>query len=367
MAGSININQNNNQVILLDQNRQLVITNNNTNTSTNVTQPVTDVVEVKLGPKGPKGDTGPQGPIGPSGSVDTSSLVTTASFNSYTGSSDSQFLGTASFASTSSAAIINQGVSNDNQYILTVQDASDTIQQIQRPSTPFTIRPSIQNNISGESDKAAELQVGLNNQAGAISLISNLISGNPNYIKTLNQDLYLKVKNSGTGKLFISASAGVETTGNITASGNISVSGDILATTGSFEYIGFLPEGGSNITQTGGGAIVIKSSDGGIIELSDTFALTHSEGFLVNTSGDIVTRHITSSGNISASGYIQTSELKGTGTGTTQLNVLGHITASGNISSSGTVESNGLILTSLNGTRYQIRVANDGTLDTAAL
>jgi hypothetical protein len=138
-----------------------------------------------------------------------------------------------------------------------VQDASDTIQQIQLPTTPFIIRPSIQNNISGESDKAAELQVGLNNQAGAISLISNLISGNPNYIKTLNQDLYLKVKNSGTGKLFISASAGVETTGNITTSGSINVRG--------------------------------------------------------------------------------------------------------------TVESNGLILTSPNGTRYQIRVADDGTLVTAAL
>jgi len=236
MAGSININQNNNQVILLDQNRQLIITNNNTNTSTNVTQPVTDVVEVKLGPKGPKGDTGLQGPAGPSGSVDTGSLITISSFNSYTGSSDSQFSGTASFASTSSAAIINQGVSNDNQYILTVQDSSNNIQQIQRPSTPFTIRPSIQNNISGESDKAAELQVGLNNQAGAISLISNLISGNPNYIKTLNQDLYLKVKSSGTGKLFISASAGIEATGNISSSGTVESNGLILTSPNGTRY-----------------------------------------------------------------------------------------------------------------------------------
>lgn len=64
-----NEESNNNIVIITDE------------TSVNVTQPVTSVVEiVTLGPQGPPG------PAGPSGSVDTSSLVTTSSFNTFTSS-----------------------------------------------------------------------------------------------------------------------------------------------------------------------------------------------------------------------------------------------------------------------------------------
>lgn len=58
-----------------------------------MTTPRVRIIEVSsLGP------TGPAGPQGPSGSVDTGSLVSTSSFNSYTGSASSQFAGTASFA-----------------------------------------------------------------------------------------------------------------------------------------------------------------------------------------------------------------------------------------------------------------------------
>lgn len=60
MASSINVNQNNNTVSLQDQNRKITITDNVQEKTVNVTQPVTNVVNVvTLGPTGPQGATGP--------------------------------------------------------------------------------------------------------------------------------------------------------------------------------------------------------------------------------------------------------------------------------------------------------------------
>jgi hypothetical protein len=81
MAGSINVNQNNNNVTIQDQNGRLTITDNNTGNTVNVTQPVTNVVTVAtLGPQGPQG---PQGPIGP---IPTSGSFTGSFSGSFTGS-----------------------------------------------------------------------------------------------------------------------------------------------------------------------------------------------------------------------------------------------------------------------------------------
>ena len=67
-------------------------------------------------------------------------------------------------------------------------------------------------------------------------------------------------------------------------------------------------------------------------------------------------------------GSVETTGNTGFGNAITDTHTLeGHITASHNISSSGTVESNGLILTSPDGTRYQISVNNAGTLSTTAI
>jgi len=58
---------------------------------------------------------------------------------------------------------------------------------------------------------------------------------------------------------------------------------------------------------------------------------------LLTVDGDASLTHLTASTNISASGYIQSSEILGAGSGTTQLNVQGQITASGTISASGAI------------------------------
>ena len=56
---------------------------------------------------------------GGGGSIDTSSLVTTASFNSYTGSSTSQFAGTASYASSTSYAINATNALSASNFVVT--------------------------------------------------------------------------------------------------------------------------------------------------------------------------------------------------------------------------------------------------------
>ena len=57
--------------------------------------------------------------LGGGGSVDTGSLVTTASFNSYTGSSTSQFAGTASFATSASYAINATNAISASHFVVT--------------------------------------------------------------------------------------------------------------------------------------------------------------------------------------------------------------------------------------------------------
>lgn len=56
---------------------------------------------------------------GGGGSVDTGSLVTTASFNSYTGSSTSQFAGTASFVTSASYAINATNAISASHFVIT--------------------------------------------------------------------------------------------------------------------------------------------------------------------------------------------------------------------------------------------------------
>ena len=57
--------------------------------------------------------------LGGGGSVDTGSLVTTASFNSYTGSSTSQFAGTASFVTSASYAINATNAISASHFVVT--------------------------------------------------------------------------------------------------------------------------------------------------------------------------------------------------------------------------------------------------------
>ncbi len=78
---------------------------------------------------------------------------------------------------------------------------------------------------------------------------------------------------------------------HITAS-SVSASGNIYATTASIQYIDL------------NGGVITQGSDGGLIELSDTFVVNNLDGFNVNELGDIFVRHISSSGNTTIDGDI---------------------------------------------------------------
>ncbi len=88
IMATVNINNTDNQVTAVNANQNIIITDNGSisQTSVTVTQPVTSVVLVNaLGPVGPAGPQGPSG-SGGGGTIDTSSFVTTSSFNAFTSS-----------------------------------------------------------------------------------------------------------------------------------------------------------------------------------------------------------------------------------------------------------------------------------------
>jgi hypothetical protein len=88
----VNISINTNTVAVQENINYISVNDPNNPNVVDITQPITNVVEVITA--------GPVGPIGPIANTD--SLLTTSSFNSYTGSSTSQFAGTSSYAFTAS-------------------------------------------------------------------------------------------------------------------------------------------------------------------------------------------------------------------------------------------------------------------------
>jgi hypothetical protein len=84
MSTSINIIPNDNVISVQDSNNQITITSNTSNVVVDITQPITNTVQVLTGPQGQKGDQGLAGPSGSSANIDTGSLATTGS-NAFNG------------------------------------------------------------------------------------------------------------------------------------------------------------------------------------------------------------------------------------------------------------------------------------------
>ena len=117
----VNISINTNTVAVQENINYISVNDPNNPNIVDITQPVTNVVEVITA--------GPQGI--PGILTNTGNLLTTASFNSYTGSSTSQFAGTSSFASTASFAPNYQLTSGTGSmlapYVLTSSTSSMTV------------------------------------------------------------------------------------------------------------------------------------------------------------------------------------------------------------------------------------------------
>ena len=122
---------NNNSISTTDQpNSITVITEEKT---TNVVSPVTTVVEVITGPQGQKGDQGPVGPSGSSANIDTGSLVTTSSFNSFTSS-----YSTGSFTGSFTGSILADTlITTGNTSLASVQEKLVLVDGTPSPSHSF--------------------------------------------------------------------------------------------------------------------------------------------------------------------------------------------------------------------------------------
>jgi hypothetical protein len=194
MAGnSININSDVNTVNIQPDNNKITVVNPD-NTSVNITQPITNVIQVAI--PGPAGPAGPTGPTGPSGSFETGSFVTTSSFNSFTSSIQTE---------------VNNLTAQTGSYVLNSQTGSFTT------TSSFN---SFTSSIQSEVDSLT-LQTGSYATTGSNNFVGNqTISGS------------LTVSGSSTfTNIGPAVFTGTSTFTNITASGNISASATITANT----------------------------------------------------------------------------------------------------------------------------------------
>ena len=153
---------------------------------------------------------------------------------------------------------------------------------------------------------------------------------------------------------------------------NISASGDLYGTN-LYGADGVFHDNDANTgIEFGSDTITIKennvqsakfatSAGNSVGNASYRMSLTGSQ-ILLNSAQVVAQGPITASGTISASSFIQTTEIKGGGSGDTQLNVQGQITASKNISSSADIIANRFLGTLA--TAAQTNITSLGTLAT---
>jgi trimeric autotransporter adhesin len=257
MAGnSININSDVNTVNIQPDNNKITVVNPD-NTSVNITQPVTNVIQVAT--PGPAGPAGPTGPTGPSGSFETGSFVTTSSFNLFTSSIQTEvdnltaqtgsyvlnsqtgsFTTTSSFNSFTSSiqsevdsltSATSSYVSNSqtgsftttssfNSFTSSIQSEVNSLTSVTGSFTTTSSFNSFTSSIQSEVDSLT-LQTGSYATTGSNNFVGNqTISGS------------LTVSGSSTfTNIGPAVFTGTSTFTNITASGNISASATITANT----------------------------------------------------------------------------------------------------------------------------------------
>ncbi len=312
MASSINVNQNNNTVSLQDQNRKITITDNVQEKTVNVTQPVTDIVNVvTIGPQGPSGASGPSGSQGPAGSSqDTGSLLTTASYSNPN-------------------LTFTKG--DGNTFNVEISTTTPSLSQVmaQGKSTNFAITSSADISSSGNVIMDGARVFGT-------AIVNSHITASGNI--SSSGDLYGKnIILPDTSKIGWDA-ANAANNINLTGKGGI-----LTIFSGSTSQPASVPKiqidaSNANLTSSGNiTANIISASrfEGGGIDGRDD---------RVNFTAPLTASIISASGNIIGN----------------SLTLAGNITASGNISSSGTITGNSIVGTL--GTAAQTNITSLGTL-----
>jgi hypothetical protein len=349
MAGnSININSDVNTVNIQPDNNKITVVNPD-NTSVNITQPVTNVIQVAT--PGPAGPAGPTGPTGPSGSFETGSFVTTSSFNSFTSSIQTE---------------VDNLTSQTGSYVLNSQTGS------------FATTGS--NNFIGNQVITGSVDVkngNINIESNSYFLQGTSTGGNNVSLIGVNNQDEIYIGNQGYDNIIAGATnieGNTQITGSLTASGNISSSGIVYGTTGSFSYL----QGNSPITV--GDSVTFQqpitasgniSSSGNIITTEVTASkITSGDSTLILGYAGSNNITIEDGGDFFIDASLGTLEIYGQSANiyvsndiTLDGNVIAtsNITASGNISSSGNIIANQIDTTQITGNPSQVTLGYAGS------
>jgi hypothetical protein len=192
MSTSINIIPNDNVISVQDSNNQITITNNTSNVAVDVTQPITNIVQVLTGPQGQKGD---QGLAGPSSSFDSGSFVTTSSFGSFT---QSYYQDSGSFSSEigSLTAVTSSYVLNSQTSSMAVLSASFAITASFLPVGTYAITSSW----AVSSSRAITASFALNGGVTRINAGDGIsINQTTGAVTITNSSTYSSIDNINTG------------------------------------------------------------------------------------------------------------------------------------------------------------------------
>ena len=432
---STTVNTNTNTVTISESENSVLVTNNNTGNSVNVTG--TDSPIITVASPGPKGDTGTFSvgsdlniaTITASGDISSSGIITAAEFvgtlsTTASNAVSSSFATTSSFARIANTATTATTATNANNVYVDANNTStsafhlpmyqpsvggsdydDGYYQLKNPINEVFYYSRGTNPVTNASQQSDYLLIGGGQNTTGGIFFNSTVQTEPFIYSDFNR-MYIKADdrfgaNNATypARLEISTYTGsfaatgvpnyisLESTeiritgsliGPITASGNISASGNITAAnltiSGDITSVGDDINVTDDLNLTGNASrIIFTGANGG-----------STEGVLYRDSGGVDRygllfpgSNIVSLANRTSNGVVQiraNTSTAGSGGEVTvaefqdnsiQLNT--NITASGNISASGTIESNGLILTSPDGTRYQISVDNSGNLSTTSV
>lgn len=184
-CGQTTIIPDNNQVNLQDVNRTITVTDNNCCTTVDVTQPITQVVQVLTGPIGATGAAGvlpTSGSLNLTGSINVSGSITANNFigGIFSGSFIGSLQGTASYAlqalsssyATTASYVLNSGLTYAivTGSITASVDIGNTIFLVKSSSyTPFSISNTGEVTISGSASNLLTVKNSDNTNVLAVS------------------------------------------------------------------------------------------------------------------------------------------------------------------------------------------------------
>ena len=378
---STTVNTNTNTVTIAESKNSVLVTNNNTGNSVNVTG--TDSPIITVASPGPKGDTGTFSvgsdlniaTITASGDISSSGIITAAEFvgtlsTTASNAISASFVPTASFARTANTATTATTATNANNVYVDANNTStsafhlpmyqpsvggsdydDGYYQLKNPINEVFYYSRGTNPVTNASQQSDYLLIGGGQNTTGGIFFNSTVQTEPFIYSDFNR-MYIKADdrfgaNNATypARLEISTYTGsfaatgvpnyislesteIRITGSLIA-GDISASGDVIGAVAHFTQLKAINDSDTKISLGGASGRIDFTSDNSTqlrIE-QQKFEFTNINEFEVNAP----------------------------------------ITASGNISASGTIESNGLILTSPDGTRYQISVDNSGNLSTTSV